>query len=1475
MDAKEFLDKTDFEKEGPVGRFRLLSYVLTNGGDEEYVKSKMTNADWDFSEGKTTDNGLTAKDISENKNFLNGYGAKPLALEAGVDGFLRGVDRSGVSSIASLVKPLFESEGDTAVRKHQEEINKTILDYRNQDSDGAYQAGQFVGAAMPDVPAYLAGSPIASAAAVGVLEGATTAREQNDETRDRDWGEIAASTVGGGVGAFTGMKAGKFVAKVSPIFKPLAAAVTDSAIQTGTLNASEYGYNTVFGNEDRDRERKVAEDLFGSFIGYGIPEAARALREIPKVIKGAPAGVRSVIKTIPEAVREARASAKIKNENMTLENPEVKAMLEKDPSKFTPEDIGILRTSMDRLDIKAGVPSPNGTMRVIDGLEKFTPVELPVVRGNFSDSAYKAGIAYENMLDARKGTSLKAIRKAEREYKNALIQNPNDSKAIGKLTKAIDEGATLKGARHDGKNILRETKIEHVETDPVADDLRAYEIMKAQHILGKAVNAQKKKAFAATELLRPSTWKAAYSRQEVPILKKLRTETTRAGLDRSESVNRYVADAVKLSGAKSLNSAPPWVKIFKARLDRAAAGNATVMQYLHKAESRWGAAMKDIRSSKGTEYVRKVTEVAETFGTALRLYNLAKMGGAEGRLPKGITLARLESMIGGMKAIFAKEGVEGEHVFRVFREMENNAKEIRGILYDSGALSPEVLQKWERSGLYIPLSHDLMASPDINKALSDTIDQEMKRFKTSDNLWHLSKTQQYLNIDYGKQITESYTAAVAVSNRYMLMTALADMNLQVVKKIGVGKVEEKAAAEAAHLRNLFAIHKEQFEAGVPAKEIIDLHRADLGPSDMKRINQISNQFKAGGKEGYERYVHGLETKGINVAALHSQSVSPVRTDKADQEIHIYRPDGNGQDNVIYVSRRFLDDLLQTDSSFMDKTTQILSNICLVRPLRASATVLNPAFAAVNTARDVWHMAMTDSAGVLTDNRKILPLATSLFHLVAYDGRRGADGDIVGNSIAQILYKKVFKPEEYKRVVDNFVENGGARMGSIEQFNNVSDKRSFGATHIMEKIVGAIEFSERVTRMAMNEKARKVLPERWNEYVKNGTWEEADFHEAMGHIGELSAWTAAKAIDFSQGGSLTRLVSGIVPYLNAGVQSQRTFLRSAGEDPALFAFKLGEFMAAVTAISVWNAMCPGYEDAVPQDKASGFNICLPWLQRDAGGGEMRTSFIWLPLPQELQPFKAFTEAIVVAHNRGLDTKAIAQAMSNAIPVSPSAVSPITSAWMALVCNYDTFYGDKVWKGSSDTLPGQQISNDTHALYRWLGSEMPGVVSPVRLERAVSAIIPSSNSVMAAAMYSSDYVAETLGMMPEDNRNTLLTGLAKSLGVGRFMRETKPSYWAYNEARQVALDKQREIGDAVDVGRQYGRLYGAAQSAGDMSKAQDAYAAMLADMDRRGFSNSPGKMVAAMRSFRGSRANKIDQQNKILKPYYQKAAEEFEE
>ena len=1282
---------------------------------------------------------------------------------------------------------------------------------------------------------------------------------------ERDWGQVAASGIGEGIGGAVGMKAGEFVRGLTkiPVVSPLAENMTNATLYSGISNGVQGGYNAAAGNDDPDRWEQFVEGLAGGIVGFGLHGLLRA-PAVAKKIGGIPG----------KAIEEAKSVAEIKNDQiknheMMINDPRIQEILTKKAEDFTPDDINALNVAVRRVNLPDVEIPVQGQIKTPEGLKWAHPESLPVVNGKFSPEVYAAGKSYEALKTAEKSLKLKDITDAKAQHAANLERVGGQKKQMQKLTDLIDNGGTLADSEHVNGSILRKTEMVVGDQPATPTAVSLWQIMKAQGKLSEAINAKQQKAYAARELLRPSTWKAVMKGGKVPAFENAKIVGEHLMLDRVETGKRLLKDIYTSQGAKNMKEATPDIQAAAAALDALASNSAMTQHYVLRAEKEFKAEVDPIKKEFGSEYAARCVEMAKVAAYVTRMYDLAKMKGEKGRLPKGVSMSQVETMMAGLDDILKAEGLNPDHVYAVMRGMEKNASLVRDILTESGALSPEVRKLWEQSGLYVPLAH-ITNTLDINKALVDAIEQESRRFGTVDNLFRVKRSADLIDMDYGTNMARAIAMAVEVGNRYRFMTSIAHVIQRHEANLNVGRADVKAVKEAAQMRDLYAIHKADFENGASAKDIIDRNYRD-SRGDAKLVNQIHGQLKIGGHEGLEAYIASLENKGRNVEALKNMSASSVKTEKADQLIHIYRPDGHGEDLKLYVSRRLLDDILQIDSNVLDQAATFMSNLFFVKPLRASATILNPAFAVVNTARDTFHMVMTDSRQVLTDNRKLLPLATSLFRLVVYDGRQGMDGKAIGNSIAQILYKKAFKPDEYQKLADSFVERRGARMGSVGQFSTI-DHSTTKWKRAGQAIVGAIEFSERVTRMAYDAKARAILPKRWAEYVEKGKWSKDDYAEAMEHLGYLSAWTAAKAIDFSQGGTVSRLMSGIFPYMNAGIQSTRTFLGSAKEDPALFMARLSEFVVACTAISVYNKMCDGYDQALPQDRASGVNIALPFLDRTTSSGEKRMSFVWAPIPQELMPIKSFIDAIVVGHNGGFDTKTAVQGAMAGIPFSPS-TPPIMSAYDALMNNYDTFYHDKVWKGA-DVAPGRQYTSDTHFVYRMLGDLFPEVVSPVRLERAVSAIIPQSNSFMAAGMGVMDQMAEASGWLPNNDRNRLANGLIKSLGIGRFIRETRPEYWAYDQQAEVKAEKDRIVGEAQMVGRKWGKAYADSLETGNFGSAQGAYASMIAELEKKGMMMSPQKVVAALRSFRGSRANRVDQQKKVLQPYYDKLDEENE-
>ena len=1477
MTPDEYLSQQGFDAETNLARrYRILSGLLKATGDETLVKKKMSPDDFKFARGETTSS------IEDRTAIESMFGIAGTPREVSVSdidaldegrgesdpfsaGIMNGIDASGLMSLGRYAGRAATPDEMQVPQAAKNEIADAKRREMVNSGDGEYAAGHMIGGLAGDLPLFAVPSAPGAAIALGAGGAAREANQQDVNGEERDWGKIAAAGVGEGVGAALGMKAGDFVkgAVRIPVVAPLAENMANATVYSGVTNGVQGGYNAVADNEDPDRLEQFGEGVLGGFFGFGLHG----------LLKGA--GKVKELSSLPgAAAKEAKSIAAIKNDEiknheMVMSDPRVQEIMTKKPEDFTPEDISVLNTAVRRTNLKDAEVPVRGEIKAAPGLEWTAPKSLPVVNGKFTPEAFAAGKAYESLKAAEQSLKLKDINAAKKQYAETIKAAGGETKQVKKIKAAIDGGESLLDARYENGSILRDTKITTTTAPASPDAVTLWNITKAQGMLSEAVNAQQKKAYSVKEFLKPSTWKAAYKGQRVPVLEKAKIVGEHLMLDRAETVNRMFRDITKASGAKSFKDAPAHVQVSKARFDAIAGNSALSQHYINKAEADFKAEVAPITKEFGSDYAAKCIDLSQKVAYATRVYNLAKMYGEKGRLPKNTSLSSLESMLSSMDDILRREGVQPEHVYAFMRGMEKNASLVRDILSESGALSPEVRKLWEESGLYVPLAHIVDAS-DINKALIDAIETESRRFGTADNLFHVKRSTDLIDMDYGQNIARAITMAVEVGNRYRFLTSFANTILRHEAAANVGRENIKAVQEAAQMRDLYAIHKADFDSGASAKSIIEKNYRN-NRSDAKLINQIHSQLKVGGEEGLEKYISGLEMKGRNVEALKDMAASTVKTEKADQLIRVYRPDGHGEDMKLYVSRRFLDDIMQVDSNVLDQAATFMSHLFFVRPLRASATILNPSFAVVNTARDTFHIVMTDSNGVLTDSRKVLPLAKSLFHLIVYDGRMGADDKAIGNSILQILFKKAFKPEEYKALNDSFNARRGSRMGSVSQFSTVTQHRS-KLNKAFDGIVSAIEFSERVTKMAYDAKARSVLPKRWREFVEQGKWTERDFEEAMEHVGELSAWTAAKAIDFSQGGTVSRLMSGVFPYMNAGIQSSRTFLRSAHEDPALFAARLSEFVVGCTAISVYNAMCGGYDQALPQDRVSGINIAIPILNRTTSDGEPRMAFLWAPIPQELMPIKGFIDAVVVGHNGGFDTKTAVQGIMAGIPAIPS-TPPIMSAAQALINNYDTFHNDKVWKGP-DVAPGRQYTSDTHYFYRMLGEAFPELISPVRLERAVSAIIPQSNSFMAFGMGALDQAGEAIGYMPDDDRNRMVSALGKSLGVGRFLRETRPMYWAYDQKRDMALEQDREIGEAQMVGKKWGKVFGDAIGTENYAKAQSAQQEMMKELQARGMHMSPKKVVAAVRSFRGAKSNRVDQQRKLLQPYYKSTQEDEE-
>ena len=533
---------------------------------------------------------------------------------------------------------------------------------------------------------------------------------------------------------------------------------------------------------------------------------------------------------------------------------------------------------------------------------------------------------------------------------------------------------------------------------------------------------------------------------------------------------------------------------------------------------------------------------------------------------------------------------------------------------------------------------------------------------------------------------------------------------------------------------------------------------------------------------------------------------------------------NGEQSHFYVTKKFKTEFEAAEPKTLNTVMKWLSTISGTRILRATATAQNLAFTATNLARDVMYNAFVDSSGIVSEKTGIgfgsliRPITRMLLRDV-----RDTDFGKVDTSVTGLMRMWLMEPKKFREISDSFVAHGGARFGSIRDEthgNYLGDSHNL-ERGLWEKMEYLIEGSERVTRMSMYLKAQEKLPKIFKKKLDSGEWTQMDYERAITKRDEMAAWSAARVIDFTQGGNVTRLMSSMVPYLNASVQGTRGLIRAWIENPDLMIWKMADFGALVAGLAAYNIMTGEDDKFTAQQKRSGLYMIIP----GAGYWDDTTDTyipraITIPIPQELQVYKSFIEAVANGASRGLsesDTDSVLESVQSTIP---GGFPPVVNAYLAMT-GYDTFMKRELGDAGYDT-PGLRYDKNTHVFYRALGEVAPDLVDPRKIQRAVNAYIAESNFAYRGL----HAMVDMAGREAFPHNIDAAGNLVKSLGVGRFVMAGRPDIVAKTQLEREKENKSR----LFDMARSRARAMVTKVVNGEMSR-MDAAEALRQEFDDR--------------------------------------------
>lgn len=315
-------------------------------------------------------------------------------------------------------------------------------------------------------------------------------------------------------------------------------------------------------------------------------------------------------------------------------------------------------------------------------------------------------------------------------------------------------------------------------------------------------------------------------------------------------------------------------------------------------------------------------------------------------------------------------------------------------------------------------------------------------------------------------------------------------------------------------------------------------------------------------------------------------------------------------------------------------------------------------------------------------------------------------------------------------------------------------------HQLEKVLGTIQNrSEMLGRLALRLRVLKNLTEK-----RGTTWENATSKEKF-----KATQIARNALDFSQGGSITKLLDNGIAYLNAGVQGGRGLAKAFKKSPTKATFQAAQLAIIAGSLSYATRIYTDILDKVSERERIGYWIIPVMKSKDEQGNDQ-----WMYLRIRKDPlsrtFTAIGDSLAdKLAGKKVDGSLVKMAMSDLSPVGVSSLLPPSmAALVGYVSNKDFWRNEDIWKGAKVSPHNEVIAetpnwlaNATDALSK-IGIE----ISPERGKRSTERIVaPNAYTAIAGGI--------TDALLPENEkiRKTVAQQILSLPGIRKIIGMTK--------------------------------------------------------------------------------------------------------
>lgn len=404
-----------------------------------------------------------------------------------------------------------------------------------------------------------------------------------------------------------------------------------------------------------------------------------------------------------------------------------------------------------------------------------------------------------------------------------------------------------------------------------------------------------------------------------------------------------------------------------------------------------------------------------------------------------------------------------------------------------------------------------------------------------------------------------------------------------------------------------------------------------------------------------------------------------------------------------VPTEFADAWLRSDPELSRATAQTLRWFSGTQMVKPVATGMNPGFVLTNVPMDI--------GTVLTGKQYSMFLPSALNQL--------------RTDIKAVWSDAVHKTGRYRDYIDEY---GGMEFLSL--YGRLG--KEGGTLEAAEEIAGWPGlFSEVLIRLAHRERGiingKKAFMKKFGREPNPQEIKEIQF--------KASQYARDHGPDYSQGGSLTKVIDSVIPYSNAYVQANRVVINNILENKTRFTIMASQMMTGIGALYAYNraANPEALSQVSPQERAQNFVMVLPEIDgittyKDSEGNK-RYRYVKIKKVPELAPIAMAFESIIEYMDTGKVPKR--ELFASLEGVFPPHFIPTLSALVAVAGNKDTYFWNDIWKGP-ENIPNslKYYPGETQEAFVKLGAVLN--ISPEQLAAGFHAVIPKSNSIVTGGV-----------------------------------------------------------------------------------------------------------------------------------------------